>query len=39
MARKIEQLSGTFRNHQELFPIVIQEFPGLDRKLTRESAG
>jgi hypothetical protein len=39
MARRIEQPSGTVRNHQELFEIVIRDIHGLDRKLTRESAG
>jgi len=36
MTRKIQQLSGTVRNHQELFEIVISDIHGLDKKLTRE---
>lgn len=36
MARKIDQLSGTVRNHQELFEIVISDIRGLDKKLSRE---
>jgi len=36
MARKIEQLSGAVKNHEEVFEIVISDIHGLDRKLTRE---